>query len=185
MFLVSKQRPSVAIAVETFLSSFKKLKHLPFVSDQEASGLYGLEVSIAVAELDHYNRQHHLCKECQSRCCLRVKCEMYDIHFGTCLVESYRPVLCRLHFCNKSSNIHQPLVKILGDIYLESLIAAAKIDSVLANMFDCPTFTPLAPHLMSLIKPILDKTRSGLLTEQNARLEIQVLIEQNALAIIK
>ena len=107
---------------------------------------------------------------------------MYDASFGGCAVNSLRPALCRLHFCDKFENECGPLVKILGDIYLESLLAAAKIDSALADLFDCPTFLPLTPHLVSLIIPVLDDARAGRLPEREAFQEVQHLILTNPMA---
>jgi hypothetical protein len=180
--LVSKHLPDVATAVNCFLANFRKVRYLPFIADAEAEALLGAEVSAALVELDAYNRQNQVCHGCQGHCCPRVKCELYDVRFSGCPVEAFRPVLCRLHFCDKFNQAHGPLVKILGDIYLESLLAAAKIDAVTAAMFDCPAFTPRAPQLVSLIARPLDKARSGQLTEESARQEILILIEANALA---
>jgi hypothetical protein len=173
------QLPDVNSSVESFLANFRKLKYLPFITDIEAIELFGSQVTESLVELDDYNRREQICSHCQSRCCLRVKCEVYDASFGGCAVDSLRPALCRLHFCNNFNNECGPLVKILGDIYLESLLAAAKIDSALADLFDCPTFLPLTPHLVSLIIPVLDDARAGRLPEQEAFEEVQHLILTN------
>jgi hypothetical protein len=174
--------PDVNSAVESFLSNFRKLKYLPFITDIEAAELFGPQVTARLVELDDHNRREQICSHCHSRCCLRVKCEVYDASFSGCPVDSLRPALCRLHFCNKFNSECGPLVKILGDIYLESLLAAAKIDSALADLFDCPTFLPLTPLLISLIVPVLDDARAGRLSEQEAFQEVQHLILTNPMA---
>jgi hypothetical protein len=174
--------PDVNSAVECFLANFRKLKYLPFITDIEAKELFGPQVTASLVELENYNQQEQICSRCQGRCCLRVKCEVYDASFGGCAVESLRPVLCRLHFCDKFKNGCGPLAKILGDIYLESLLAAAKIDSVFAGLFDCPTFLPLAPHLVSRIMPLLDDARTGGLPERQAFLDVRHLILTNPTA---
>ena len=171
--------PDVNSAVESFLANFRKLKYLPFITDIEAIALFGPQVTASLIELDDHNRQEQICSCCQNRCCLRVKCEVYSASFSGCAVDSLRPALCRLHFCDKFKNECGPLVKILGDIYLESLLAAAKIDSTLADLFDCPTFLPLAPRLVSLIIPVLDSARAGRLQEREAFQEVQHLILTN------
>jgi hypothetical protein len=168
--------PDVNTAIEYFLAGFQNLKFLPFIADAEAERLFGPAVTAALVDLDDYNRQKHICRQCQSHCCLLVRCELYDARFSGCAVVSLRPALCRLHFCDKFKADYEPLIKILGDIYLESLLAAAKIDSSLADMFDCPTFLPLAPHLVSLINPVLDMARSAQMTQENAFQEVKKII---------
>lgn len=176
--MVSKSLPDLNRAVTRFLNGFSQLQHLPFLTGDEANGLFGPEVESALAELDLYNQQNRICGSCQYRCCLRVKCEFYDAHFSRCMVENDRPALCRLHFCNKYSAERGPLIRILGDIYLESLLAAAPIDRARAAMFDCPAFYPLEPQLTAQISLVLEKIRTGKISEAQASREIQDLIEQ-------
>jgi hypothetical protein len=172
-----KSLPDLNNAVTHFLESFRHLRHLPFLKNDEAGRLYGEEVTAALAELDEYNRQNQICAHCQQRCCLRVKCEFYDAGFSRCLVEAYRPSLCRLHFCEKYASAHGPLIRILGDIYLESLLAAQTIDRGLSAQFDCPAFKPRASHLVDRISLIVDEIRLRKISEPEGCRQIQNLID--------
>jgi len=163
-------------AIAGFLDYFSRLAYLPFLSDREAGFIFGPEVTEAIASLDRYNREKQICAACGYRCCLRVKCEFYDPAFSRCLVESYRPALCRLHFCDEFNRHDAPLVHFLGDFYLESLLAAAKTDPARANLFDCPAFRPLAPQLTERILGVLDNLRRGQTAEPQAVQAIAGLI---------
>jgi hypothetical protein len=153
--MVALPVPGKAVAVECFLAYFRQLRYLPFLSEAEFEMLYGLEVNSAIRTLDLYNQQQHICGTCQYQCCRRVKCEFYDPAFSCCPVEPYRPALCRLHYCDRFCSDYGLLVKALGDIYLECLLAAARLDAARAALFDCPAFTPLAPKLTVSIQTAL------------------------------
>jgi hypothetical protein len=169
--------PDIQTAVDRFLAGFPLLRFLPFLSDREAADLYGPEVNAAVAEMEKYNLEQRVCEECRDRCCLLVKCELYDTRFTRCLVENYRPALCRLHYCDKYNGEYTSLARRLGDIFLEVLLAAQKIDRGRVDLFDCPAFKPLVPQLTARIGLILDDLRLGQVIETEALLMIKQEIE--------
>jgi len=155
-------------AVTCFLDNFENLSCLPFLTDSEAERLYGPEVAAALAELDDYNRREKICRSCRSRCCLRVKCEFYSPDLLGCPVYSFRPALCRVHFCDKYAQKYPNLVKEIGDIFLEGLVEAARINKRQAGLFDCPAWRPVAPSRVSSISAYLEKVREGSLDEVTA-----------------
>jgi len=90
--------------------------------DVEMELLYGEELSVAVKELERYDHEEKLCSTCISRCCPMVKCELYSPVLSRCPIWPYRPVLCRMHFCNKFVGSYGLLVKDIGDIFLDGLL---------------------------------------------------------------
>jgi hypothetical protein len=177
--MVSQPVPGLTAAVECFLAHFRQLQYLPFISEVEIGELYGQEVNAALKMLDLYNQEKHICAKCQYRCCRRVKCELYDTALAGCPVELYRPVLCRVHYCDRFS-AHHDLVKTLGDIYLESLLEAAKLDASRAAFFDCPSFTPLAPDLTASMVALLKLGKENQQKQSEVLLQIGHLIENRS-----
>ncbi len=178
--MLLQRLPDVSAAVNCFLSNFQRLRYPPFIDGVEVEGLFGPQVAAALLKMDDYNRKKQICSRCQSRCCQRVKCELYDARFSGCLVENSRPALCRFHFCQKYRQDHGPLVEKLGDIYLDSLLAAGKIDRAAADVFDCPAFWPRVPHFMQKISGVLEELRNETILLPQARCEIQKLIDKGA-----
>jgi hypothetical protein len=164
-------------AVNCFLGNFESLSCLPFLTDAEMERLYGPEFAAALAELDLYNRQEKLCQKCTNRCCCLVKCEFYSPELSCCPVQSFRPALCRMHFCNQFAAAFGPLVKEIGDVFLESLLAAGKINGQKADLFDSPALGPLVPALVASISALLNAVKEGRLEEASARELIQTEIE--------
>jgi hypothetical protein len=165
-------------AVFTFLRRFEGLSCLPFISDAEMPQLFGEEVNAALTELGNFNQREQLCQYCSSRCCLLVHCEIYSADFNRCPVHSFRPALCRMHFCKKYTQTYPLLVKGLGDIYLESLIEAAKVNQKIADFFNSPVLNPLVPALVTTISELLIAVRENHLDESSSFRLIQVEIEK-------
>jgi hypothetical protein len=179
--MVAQPVPGVTLAVESFLAYFRQLRYMPFLSDAEIVLLYGPEVNSAIMTLDFYNQQQHICGTCQYHCCRRVKCEFYDPAFTCCPVEPYRPALCRLHYCDRFCADYGLLVKALGDIYLESLLVASRLDASRAALFDCPAFAPLDPHLTVSIQTALQLVKLRQKTHVEVFPGILHLIEERTL----
>ncbi len=170
-------RLDVKKSVDLFVRNFESLVYLPFIADSEMERLYGPEVIQALADLDNYNRQEKICQTCAQRCCLLVDCEFYAPDLGTCPVQSFRPTLCRMHFCHRFSPAYRELVKDLGDIFLEGLLAGGKVDSQKADLFDSPPLGPLMPSLSPVISTLLEEVRSGRLEKIEAWKRIEFEIE--------
>jgi len=111
-------------ALRSFLGHIDSLTRLPLITDSEMSSLFGEEVVAAIEQLDRYNQAESLCSNCESRCCLACRCELYAPEFGCCPIHEYRPVLCRLHFCNTFSETDNSTIVELGDIFFDCLLAA-------------------------------------------------------------
>jgi len=171
-------------AIESFISNFEGLGNLPFIADSQVERLYGAQVAAALNQLELYNLQHQICNNCQQRCCLRVKCEYYDAALGHCPVQPFRPALCRLHFCKEYAAENGQMVKELGDIYLETILAAAKIDRRKADYFDCPSFMPLVPDLTQKIQAQIVAIKEGRVTESQGLALIHEMLLQSVRSLL-
>jgi hypothetical protein len=152
-------------ARDHFLKNFESLSRLPLISDAEMEQLFGAEVSAALTELYQFNQKGNICRQCNSRCCLLVSCELYTARLSRCPIYSYRPVLCRVHFCNQYAPEYRTLVKKIGDIYIESLIEADRMDSEKVYLFDSPPLMKLAPELVAKIASYILDFKEGRLDE--------------------
>jgi hypothetical protein len=158
----------VNLAVSHFLKNFESLSRLPLVTNAEMAGLFGEEVASALEELELYDSQEKICLNCISRCCLLVDCELYSPEFGLCPVQSFRPVLCRMHYCHKFTQEHNFLVKEIGDIFLESLLAAERLVKPKTAFFDSPPLTAPAPGLVASTASCILAFKEGRLDEVSA-----------------
>lgn len=155
-------------AVSNFLAYFESLSRLPLITDAEMDQVFGTEVTLALAELEGYNQQGKLCQDCASRCCRLVDCELYTAELNRCPVQAFRPVLCRMHFCQKFALTYSSLVKEVGDIFLESLLAAERLGSKKASLCDSPPLGKYAPELVAAITPRIMAFKEGRLDEGSA-----------------
>ncbi len=146
-------------AVTNFLANYRDLAFLPFITDQEIHRLFGEEVDAALQELGRYNRQKGLCRDCARHCCTLVNCELYSPVFNVCPVYSFRPPLCRMHFCGNFAGYSHGVTADLADIFLDSLLTAARRDNLNTGLFDCPPLSPLIPCLLNQILPIIKAAR--------------------------
>ena len=156
-------------AVRNFLNHCESLSRLPLISDDEMRKLFGPEVAAALSELENYNRQAKICRNCAARCCQLVDCEIYAPEFSSCPVYHSRPLLCRMHYCHKFAPYYNLQVKALGDIFLESLIAVEHQGIRRTNLFDCPPLEKLAPALVGRISVLITRVRHESL-DKNAAL---------------
>jgi hypothetical protein len=152
-------------AVENVVASFKGLSCLPFITDEEITGLFGEEVAAALQELGSFNRKENFCRDCPNRCCRLVNCEFYSPELTQCPVQPYRPPLCRMHFCDRFAGQYPQLVKDLGDIFLDGLQAVGHLDSQTADLFDSPALGPLVPALVGSVLPLMAAAREGRVDE--------------------
>jgi hypothetical protein len=157
--------PDVDLAVRNFLNKFESLSHLPLMTDAEMDIIFGDEVPAALRELELYNHREDLCRTCRSRCCLLVDCELYAPGLSRCAIHEFRPLLCRMHFCNKFSPVYREMVKAAGDIYLESLLAGEHLDPAKIRLLDSPPLGHLLPDLVAGIRPLLKAFEEGRLDE--------------------
>ena len=156
-------------AVASFMEHVGQLSRLPLITDSEMDDLYGEEVTAAVAEMDRVNREEQICLQCQNRCCPACGCELYAPQFGQCPIHSFRPVLCRLHFCHRFNTAGRSIVIELGDIFFDSLSAAEQAGSDKVRLFESPPLAGHAAGLTTAAAPLVDAVRSNSLDPEYAR----------------
>lgn len=169
----SKRHLDVTKEAENFLKYFERLSSLPLLTDAEVASLFGNGVISVLEELDRYNTREKLCACCSRRCCLLVDCELYTPELSTCPIQSYRPLLCRMHFCNQFTLVYPVQVKEMGDIFLESVLAAEHLDKNKAAFFDAPPLKRFTPDLVNAIECLLADFKKGLLDEPSVLKLIQ------------
>jgi len=159
-----------AKVITSFLEHVEGLSRLPLISNQEMDELFGEAVTAAVMELDRFNRKEEICRYCQNRCCQAIACEFHAPQFSRCPIHDFRPVVCRLHFCHRFhiDNTGNSLVKELGDVFFDSLLAADRDGSAKVRLFDCPPLARTAPSLIKVAEPWVNAVREGSLNPERA-----------------
>ena len=146
---------------ENFLKHYERLSRLPLITDAEIAILFGNAVISILEKLDRYNLSEKLCACCARRCCLLVDCELYSPEIKTCPVKSFRPLLCRMHYCHQFALVYPVQVKEVGDLFLESLLAAERLDKEKAALFDAPPLKRFAPGLVNTLECLLADFKRG------------------------
>jgi hypothetical protein len=165
-------------AINLFLTRFPDLSCLPFITDEEMEALYGEEVAGVLRESDTFNQQEHLCRNCRDSCCQLVRCEIYSPQFKQCPARSYRPPICRLHFCHSFIQRSDLPLNDLGDIFLAGWQAAEKLDRLRATLLDCPPFRRIVPELSSVFKGLMSISGADPAREAEISRGIRSAIEQ-------
>jgi hypothetical protein len=178
---LSGRRPDIAREVEGFLNGFELLIRLPLISDGELNGLFSAGLLHSLEEINQYNKAERICANCSDRCCGLIKCELYHPDFGTCPAFNLRPLLCRMHYCHKFDFFREE-VKIIGDIFLECLLAAQQKDRRKTGLFDSPPLGPAAPALAAKILPLTAAFKEGRLDKTMALSAIQAEVKEYRLS---
>jgi hypothetical protein len=156
-------------AIETFLARVEQLTHLPFITDDEISALYGEEMMAVLRRLDRINEENQFCQDCQSRCCPVVRCEFYAPQFLQCPIFKLRPPICRLHYCHQFFAGEETLLKDMSDIFFDSLIKADSLGSNRVKFFDTPPLKNCCPELIEATDQLVNDVRNGKLDPGKAR----------------
>jgi hypothetical protein len=172
----SEHHLDVTKETENFLKYFGRLSRLPQVTDDEMRQLFSEDANSALSKLEAHNQQEKLCARCVRRCCLLVDCEVYTPELSGCPIYPFRPLLCRMHFCNQFAQVYPLIVKELGDIFLESLLAAECLDKSKAAFFDTPPLKRFAPGQINAFESLLKDFKKGKLDEPNLSKLIQETI---------
>jgi len=162
-----------AKAISDFLESVENLSRLPLITGPEMNDLFGDEVAAAVADLNRHNREEQVCWQCTNRCCPIAGCELYAPQFRHCPIHHLRPVVCRLHFCHRFQTDGSSLIKELGDIFFDSLLAADRYGSPRVRLFDSPPLAATAPALIAVTSPWVKAVQEGDLDPEYAGKLIQ------------
>jgi hypothetical protein len=91
------------------------------VRDGELALLFGAELAATVAELERVDREQGICAACGGRCCEAIGCAHYRREAPRCPIHAERPLLCRMHFCERFLVEHRDAVIALRDLYLAVL----------------------------------------------------------------
>lgn len=150
--------PDIKTEVERFLNGYDRLVRLPLISDAEVEALFSPVLLKTLANLRQYDQAEGICASCSDRCCTLIHCEIYDPALGVCPAFNLRPLLCRMHYCHKFE-VYREEVKVIGDIFLESLLAAERRGSRKTRLFDSPPLAPTAPGLTEKIVPLITAFR--------------------------
>jgi hypothetical protein len=169
--------PDIAHEVQAFLNGFDRLIRLPLISDDELEGLFSSDLLGILAQLNQHDQAENICASCSDRCCGLIKCELYDPDFGTCPAFNLRPLLCRMHYCHKF-DLYREEVKVIGDIFLECLLAAQRKGSRKTVLFDSPPLGPAAPALAAIILRLTAAFREGSLTKTAVLPAIQAEVKE-------
>jgi len=157
--------------INSFLEHMEQLSRLPLITNWEMSELFGEEVVTALMQLDHFNQEKEVCLHCESKCCQAIDCEFYAPQFNNCPIFDFRPVVCRLHFCHRFyiSTTDSSLIKVLGDIFFDGLLAADRDGSSRIRLFDCPPLGRVAPKLTAVTTPWVNAVRQDNLSPEQAK----------------
>ncbi len=91
------------------------------LSGAELATLLGEELAGAVATLERHDRERGICASCGGRCCAELGCTLYRAEAPRCPIHAERPLLCRMHFCERFLCDHREAVVTLRDVYLAVL----------------------------------------------------------------
>ena len=169
-----------AKAVQIFLERVEQLTRLPFITNAEMESLYGKEVATALDGLARLEEKQGLCRQCQSRCCPAVKCELYAPQFDRCPIYDLRPATCRLHYCHRFFEKDDTLLKDLSDVFFDGLLAAESRGSDKVRLFDTPPLARCSPALVETSSPWVDAVRAGTLAPGEAMALIRRAAENHA-----
>lgn len=148
-------------ATRSFLEHVDRLPRLPLVTDVEMDALFGEEIAAVLAQLDRHNQAEHMCLQCENRCCQVCQCELYTPQFSRCPIQEFRPVLCRLHFCNRFRVAGSTLLDKLGDIFFDSLLSIDREGNPGVRLFESPPLSISAPGLVAATSPWMQALLGG------------------------
>jgi len=163
-----QQHINLDVAVRRFIENVDSLTRLPLISDSDYELLLGPQVVEASQVMSRINGAKNLCGGCQKRCCPIVKCELYNTRFSICPIFAYRPLVCRMHFCDRFVQEDRSFIGEFADVYLNSLIEAKVHGRKKVDLVDSPPFARYAPELLEALRPALEAFRSGRLEEKAA-----------------
>jgi hypothetical protein len=174
--------PDITHEVECFLNGYDRLVKLPLISDAEVESLFSAELLAALERLRQHDLAEGICAGCSNRCCGIINCELYDPAFGVCPAFSLRPLLCRMHYCHKFEGCREE-IKIIGDIFLEGLLAMERQGNPKTALFDSPPLAQAAPALAGKITALTAAFKEGRLDRTAAITAIQTEAENYRTAV--
>ena len=73
-----------------------------------------------------------------------------------------------MHFCNRFAPVYKELVKTVGDIFLESLLAGEKVNGGKTKLLDSPPLGKLVPGLVDAAGQFIVAFKAGRMNEAEA-----------------
>jgi hypothetical protein len=164
---MSRQRHiNLDVAVRSFRQNVESLTRLPLLSEADFARLLGGEVVGACQAMSELNQEKRLCADCPKRCCPLVKCELYDTRFSQCPIFEFRPLICRLHYCDRFVLEDPSFIREFADIYVNGLIEAKMEGCQKINLFDSPPLARYALPFLKQIEPVLEDFRRSRIEEK-------------------
>ncbi|MDD5189910.1 MAG: hypothetical protein PHE50_02575 [Dehalococcoidales bacterium] len=154
--------------IRQYLENVRQLKRLPFITDDEMRLLFSEEIAGMMEELSHYDLETRFCGDCQKRCCLVAKCELYDTRFQMCPIYELRPVVCRMHYCHLFQAEKGAMVEEISDVFFACLMAAEAAGIPHARLFDSPPIARCAPGFIVEAEKVLQRMKNGEITTEEA-----------------
>ena len=162
-----------AEVVEQFVKRLSFYPYIPFLTEDEMTGLFGQEVIAALRRLQDFARETNLCAGCGGKCCGDVKCELYSSRFPACPIHELRPMACRFHFCPRFGDEHKEAIIALRDTYLGCFYTFDGMGSITgshqARCLDTPPLAIFWPEFSELGRRVIAFMDSGDLTPEEAQ----------------
>ena len=156
-------------AIASFEKNAKNLVRLPFVENREMEQLYGEEFARTLEKLNRLGREEQVCLDCPICCCAEHSCEFYAPQFNQCPIFDFRPVICRVHFCERFKIADKSIITEVSEIFLYGTHILAASGSARSIYFNPPPFAEAIPGLISSISPWVSKVRAGKINSQYGR----------------
>ena len=90
-------------------------------TDEDLATVFGIELAATVGELERHDREQGICASCGGQCCQAIGCALYRPEAPRCPIHAERPLLCRMHYCERFLGTHREAVVALRDVYLACL----------------------------------------------------------------
>jgi hypothetical protein len=148
-------------AISRFLERVDTYGQIILITGNEVRELFGEEMMAALNRLESFAEEQRLCADCGGRCCDDIGCELFVSRFGQCPIHSFRPIACRLHFCQRFDNPYKSAIIELRDVFLGCYSAIDLWYSPNIASMDAPPFTPYCPEFISAVAPLVEAVRAG------------------------
>ena len=155
------QEMNKAKAFRNFLNQVNQFAQIVLVTDEEVRHLFGEEVTMAVAKLEHFSKEEQICSGCGGICCNDIGCEIYAPQFSQCPIYAYRPLVCRLHFCHRFDAMYRSMVIDLRDVFVDCFRAMNSQDNQKLRSLDSPPLGEACPEFITAVGPWVEAVRDG------------------------
>jgi hypothetical protein len=155
-------------AIDRFLGRVDQFSQIALITSQEVEHLFGVEVTRALAELEHFMTENRICADCGGVCCRDIGCELYASQFGRCPIHEYRPIACRMHFCHRLDDPYRSIIIELRDVFAGCYRAIDFWDSPNLRSLDSPPFAEVCPQFVASVSSWVNAVREARLAPDRA-----------------